>query len=164
MPAATTKSDLIAATEKEWQRLSKVLADVPASAAEVKLEEDTSIKDILTHRAHWIGLFFQWLDEGDAAAMPDHGVKWSELKPYNAGLRDRYAEVSWPDAQKQLALQHERLLAWMEASDAQAIYGAPMPGGNGKWTTGRYAEASGPSHYRSAAKAIRGYLRALSSS
>jgi hypothetical protein len=33
-----------------------------------------------------------------------------------------------------------------------------MPGGTG-WTTGRYAEAAGPSHYRSAAKFIRKCLR-----
>jgi len=30
-----------------------------------------------------------------------------------------------------------------------------MQGANNDWTTGRWAEAAGPSHYRSAAKFIR---------
>jgi len=44
-----------------------------------------------------------------------------------------------------------------QAPEAE-LYGGPMPGGTG-WTTGRYAEAAGPSHYRSAAKFLRAALR-----
>jgi hypothetical protein len=67
----------------------KLIATVPEEPSPVRpFDDDTSIKDVLAHRAHWIGLFFQWLDEGRSSAqMPDHGVKWSELKPYNAGLQ-----------------------------------------------------------------------------
>lgn len=161
MPAATTKADLIAVTEKDWAKLEKLLADVPPDLAGVKDADGTSIKDILTHRAHWIGLFFQWLEEGEAAQMPDHGVKWNELKPYNAGLREKYAEMPWEEALEWLTNQHAKLLTYMQNTPETDLYGAPMPGGTG-WTTGRYAEASGPSHYRSAAKYIRGRLRDLS--
>ncbi len=163
MPAATTKSDLISVTEKDWAKLEKLLATVPADLASVKVEDGSSIKDIVTHRTHWIGLFFQWLAEGEAAQMPDHGVKWNQLKPYNAGLRTLYADLSWAEATDGLAQGHARLLDWIKAASEAELYGGPMPGGNGKWSTGRFAEASGPSHYRSATKAIRGYLKTLAS-
>ncbi len=159
MPAATTKADLIAVTEKEWAKLEALIESVSEDLALTPFEEDTSIKDVLAHRTHWIGLFFQWLDEGEDAQTPDHGVKWSELKPYNAGLRDKYRPLPWRTVRDNLAEGHARLLHWMEAADEATLYGGPMPGGNGKWTTGRYAEASGPSHYRSAAKYIRACLK-----
>jgi hypothetical protein len=159
MPAARTKSDLIAVTTREWARLSGLLDDLPRSLADLKDANGVAIKDILTHRAHWIGLFFTWLDAGDAAQMPDRGVTWAQLQPYNAGLRQQYAGMHWCEARDWLSTQHRRLDGWLHEAPEAQLYGAPMPGGTG-WATGRYAEAAGASHYRSAAKYIRSRLRA----
>lgn len=156
MPAATTKQALLAATDTEWAKLDALLAKV--STPLMRDGDDPSIRDIITHRTHWTRLFFQWLDEGAAAQMPDHGVKWNQLKAYNAGLRQRYADIGWQDARDALAHEHARLRAWISDADEAVLYGGPMPGGTG-WTSGRYAEAAGPSHYRSAAKYIRGVLK-----
>ncbi|AHM04049.1 hypothetical protein roselon_01672 [Roseibacterium elongatum DSM 19469] len=161
MPAATTKTGLIAITEKEWAKLTRLIEALPETDASRPDAEGTTIKDVLAHRAHWIGLFFQWLEEGAGGGpveMPDHGVKWNQLKPYNAALRETYAGLSWDEARAWLSAQHRRLLDWITAASDDTLYGGPMPGGTG-WTTGRYAEASGPSHYRSAAKFIRASLR-----
>lgn len=158
MPAATNRADLIAVAEKEFAKLDALIAGVPEDLANRGFEDGWSIRDVILHRAHWIGLFFQWLDEGESAQMPDHGVKWNQLKPYNAGLRDRYADASWAEARDRLARGHARLMAYLREHDDAALYGGPMPGGTG-WTTGRYAEAAGPSHFRSAAKFIRACLR-----
>ena len=38
-----------------------------------------SIKHVLTHRAHCIGLLFQGLDDRVAAKMRDRGVSWCPL-------------------------------------------------------------------------------------
>jgi len=158
MPAATTQADLIAVTDKEWAKLCRVLDKVPHALNEAKDADGVSIKDVLTHRAHWSGLFFQWLEEGEAAQMPDHGVKWNQLKPYNAGLRETYADMTYAEARDWLTDAHRLLSVWMAATPEDVLYGGPMPGGTG-WTRGRYAEAAGPSHYRSAATYIRKRLR-----
>ncbi|WJY21997.1 ClbS/DfsB family four-helix bundle protein [Fontisubflavum oceani] len=161
MPAATTRDALIAVTVKDYAKLERLIADIPAGLAERKFEDDTSIKDVICHRAHWSGLFFKWIDQAAAGGpvhMPDEGVKWNQLKPYNADLRERYADLSWDEARGWLAREHERLLAFMEAGTDESLYGGPFPTTSG-WTTGRYAEASGPSHYRSAAKFIRACLK-----
>ncbi|RMA43999.1 ClbS/DfsB family four-helix bundle protein [Rhodophyticola porphyridii] len=161
MPAATNREDLIAATRKDYARLEALIADIPADLAERKFEDDTSIKDVVTHRAHWSGLFFKWLDQAAAGGpvhIPDEGVKWNQLKPYNAELRRRYADMPWDEARAWLARAHERLLDFMLAGTDASLYGQTMPGAAG-WTIGRYAEASGPSHYRSAAKFIRSCLK-----
>lgn len=162
MPAAETKADLQAVTEKDWKKLWTLIEQVPDALRNAKDADDTSIKDVLAHRAHWIGLFFQWVDEGrrdGTVEMPDHGVKWNQLKPYNANLRAQYAALSWQEVCTRLQGAHDRLCAFLDAEPEDALYGGPMPGGTG-WTMGRYAEAAGPSHYRSAAKYVRARLRA----
>ena len=159
MPAATDRETLLKVTDKEWKKLDTLLAQVPEELAMTpQVEAEPSIRDILTHRSHWIGLFFQWLEEGEAAQLPDHGVKWNQLRAYNAALRARYEDRTWTEAREALTKAHERLREWMVSSDAGTLYGGPMPGGTG-WTAGRYAEAAGPSHYRSAAAYIRAVIR-----
>jgi len=72
MPAATNRADLMAVADKEYTKLDKLIADIPDTLANRAFEDGWSIRDVILHRAHWIGLFFQWLDEGAAAQMPDH--------------------------------------------------------------------------------------------
>ena len=161
--AATNKTDLIAITKKEWAKLTKTLDTVSPDAAMMKID-DVSIKDTVGHRAHWIDLFLGWFHDGQAGKevhIPAKGYKWSELKRYNADLREKQADLSWEDARALLEQQAEKLLQFMKDQPDEALYGGPMKGGNGKWTAGRFAESSGPSHYRSATKYIRGVLRQL---
>jgi hypothetical protein len=163
MPAATTKADLTAITQKEYAKLSALLDGIGEAEAIARDEDGWSIRDVVLHRAHWIDLFLGWIADGQAGRavhIPDRGVKWSELKPYNAALRDRYAHLKWTDAQARLADRHAALSDLIAGLPQGRLYGAPMPGQT-RWTTGRYAEASGASHYRSAAKFIRKRLKAI---
>lgn len=163
MPAATNKADLLAVSEKEYAKLLKLIEGISDSQAMKKRAEDTSIKDVVGHRAHWIKLFLGWYaagQDGDKVAIPAPGYKWNQLKEYNAQLRADQSDLTWPDAKRMLAKNHEVLLVFLEEKDETVLYGDPMPGGESKWTTGRWAEAAGPSHYRSAAKWIRACLKA----
>ena len=163
MPAATTKAELLAVTQKEFAKLKALIWDLSARDAEVPDEDGASIKSVIGHRAHWIGLFLGWVADGRAGRpvhIPDKDVKWSDLKPYNAALRDRQAMISWEDTRSLFFEKHTQLEAMVGDMDDVALYGAPMPG-QSKWTTGRYAEASGPSHCRSAAKFIRKRLKEI---
>lgn len=161
MPAAN-RSELLEVTQKEWAKLQKVLAELPE---DLRLEQDadeTSPKDIVGHRAHWIELFLGWYRDGLAGKdvhFPAKGYKWNETKRYNADLRARQSNVSWPDACAMLEANHAELLELVEALTDAELYGAAMKGANNNWTTGRWAEAAGPSHYRSAAKYLRQRMR-----
>lgn len=162
MPAATTKADLLAVTRKEWERLAALVAEIPDWVALAKDAEDTSIKDIVGHRAHWIELYFGWWEDGEAGrpvALPAPGYKWNELKRYNADLRAAQAHLGWDETRALLAGKHGALMAFLKARSEDELYGAPMKGGNNAWPTGRWAEAAGASHYRSAAKYIRARLK-----
>jgi len=164
MPAATTKADLLAVTENEYAKLRGLVDPLPRTVALTKVEEGTSIKDIIGHRAHWIDLFLGWQADGAAGravAFPAPGYKWNELKRYNADLRDAQAGLGWDAARDMLADRHAKLVARIEGLREDALYGGPMPGAKNTWTTGRWAEAAGASHYRSATKMIRKWAKAL---
>lgn len=166
MPAATNRGDLIAVTEKEYARLRDLISGISPEAAMAKDGVGTSIKDVIGHRAHWIDLFLGWVADGRAGRpvhMPAKGYKWSQIGDYNARLRTDQARIGWEAARQMLADGHTRLMAFIETEDDASLYGGPMPGQD-NWTTGRYAEAAGASHYRSAGKYIRARLRAFQSS
>lgn len=162
MPAHS-KAELLDATHKEFAKLAKLMAQIDDAFALEKRDEDTSIKDVIAHRAHWIDLFLGWYADGQAGKtvyFPAQGYKWNDLKRYNADLRARQAGLGWSDATTLLDTKYAALVALLESLSDEQLYAGPMKGANNAWTTGRWAEAAGPSHFRSASKYIRACLRA----
>lgn len=158
--AAKSKTELLETTTKEWAKLSAVLDGVTSKTAMVTHDE-TSIKDVVGHRAHWIDLFLGWQADGQAGRVvhiPAKGYKWNDLQRYNADLRARQTGMDWATARAALQDAHARILALIGALSDADLYGGPMKGGGNKWATGRWAEAAAASHYRSAAKYIRSAL------
>ncbi|MEM7488983.1 MAG: ClbS/DfsB family four-helix bundle protein [Pseudomonadota bacterium] len=165
MPAATNKADLIAACETEFAKLSALVDRVPGDLAMAPDEDGLTIRDVLGHRAHWIDLYLGWRTaaaSGRPVHLPAEGWKWSELVAYNAQVRAGQAGMTWAETVAMLRDRHRMLIAYLAEQDDAALYGAPMEG-HAKWTPGRFAEASGASHYRSAAKLLRARLKAASS-
>lgn len=162
--AASQKKDLLDIAAKEYGTLAALLEEVDEALAYEKDAEDTSIKDVVGHRAQWIALFLGWYADGQAGKevfFPAKGYKWNELKRYNADLRASQSGLDWPAACALLAENHARLTGFIEGLSQDALYGGPMKGAKNAWTTGRWAEAAGPSHYRSASKYIRKRLKEL---
>ena len=117
---------------------------------------------MIAHRAHWIALFLAWYEDGQAGKsvhFPAEGYKWNDLKRYNADLRDRQKDGNWDTARAMFEDAYRNLTTFLEAKSDKALYGGPMKGANNEWTPGRWAEAAGSSHYRSAAKYIRARLK-----
>ncbi|GFE52345.1 hypothetical protein So717_40980 [Roseobacter cerasinus] len=162
--AATTRDELIAITRKEYDKLAKLITQVTEAQALIKDADDTSIKDVIAHRAHWVELFLAWYADGQAGRevhFPAEGYKWNDLKRYNADLRARQMDLSWEEAVTALQQAQATLLAFIEETSEAELYGRPMEGAKNHWTPGRWAEAAGPSHFRSAAKYIRARLRKM---
>ena len=160
--AAASKQELLDVTVKEFAKLDALIDELTAAEAKRKRDDDTSIKDVIGHRAHWIALFLGWYRDGQAGKevyFPAKGYKWNQLKEYNRRLRSQQSKLSWTAAKKLLRGNHGKLLKFIDAHSDKALYGGPMKGAKNAWTPGRYAEAAGPSHYRSAVKFIRKCLR-----
>ena len=161
--AAISKSELYEVTVKEFAKLVKLIDTIDDDTALAKDEVDTSIKDVIGHRAHWIDLFLGWYADGQAGKtvhLPAEGYKWNDLKRYNADLRQRQTGIDWAGAKTMLHASYQKLVAFVENHSDHELYGGPMKGASNAWTTGRWAEAAGSSHFRSASKYLRARLRA----
>lgn len=105
MPAAASKAELLEKTRREYDKLLRVIDGFPEA---LRLERDaaeTSPKDIIAHRAHWIVLFLGWHRDGVAGKSPEipaPGYKWNQLKSYNAALRAAQSEITWEEARSML--------------------------------------------------------------
>lgn len=163
--AAQNKDELLDGSQKEFEKLKKLISTVNSPSALIKDDDDTSIKDVVAHRAHWIDLFLGWYFDGMAGKpvfFPAEGYKWNELKRYNANLRAQQTDLGWDEAVEMLQECYVRLIRFIESSTNEELYGSPMKGANNNWKPGRWAEAAGPSHFRSAAKYIRSRLKSAS--
>lgn len=161
MLAATTKAEFLAVMDKVFDKLTALIATVSEEEALAPDDEGVSIKDVIAHRAHWIRLFLGWYHDGLAGKevhFPAKGYKWSELKRYNADLREKQKAVGWKGAVRKLRNSHRKLRELVEGLSNRELYGGPMKGARNDWTVGRWAEAAGPSHYRSAAMFLRARL------
>ncbi|MEM9629961.1 MAG: ClbS/DfsB family four-helix bundle protein [Pseudomonadota bacterium] len=163
MPA-TSKQELQTASEKEFGKLQCLIDELPEQLWLEKDEEGITPKDVIAHRAHWIELFLGWYADGQQGLevfFPAKGYKWNEIKRYNADLRQLQSGLTWTSALSELSGKHVELTALIENLSNDQLYGAPMKGAKNHWATGRWAEAAGPSHYRSATKYLRQRLKAF---
>ena len=162
MTAARNRADLIAVSNAEYARLRKLIDPIPEAAALPRDAEGWSIRDIIAHRTHWLGLFFSWTAGGEAGEdvqTPAPGYKWNQLTAYNEAVRAASAGSDWAQVQSDMEAAHLRLMACIEASSDERLYTCHLYPWMNDWPLGRWAEAAGASHYRSAAKAIRKMLR-----
>ena len=164
MPAKT-KAELIEISAKEFDKLLATLDGLDAAVATAPDPEDgITIKDTVLHRVHWIHLFLGWYRDGvagKAVSTPAPGYKWNQLKEYNAKIREETRGTAWPVALEQLRTAHHELMRLIDGLDETELYGPKKYDWTNNWTLGRWAEASGPSHYRSAAKYIRAVKKRL---
>ncbi len=160
--AAKTKSELLDITSKEFGKLEKLMETIDVNAALDKSGQEASIKDVIAHRAHWIDLFLGWYADGVAGKVvyfPAEGYKWNDLKRYNSDLRKRQSNLDWPKAVAMLRTNYGKLTDFINNCSEEELYGGKMRGANNAWTPGRWAEAAGASHFRSASKYLRSSLK-----
>ena len=114
----TTKQELLAAIDREWQALQSVLARLePAQMTSVHDAEGWSVKDHLVHLAAWQRSVVSLLQ-----GKPRHvalGVDASiyarhDYEEINAVIQRQTAAVTLAQAQAELEAVHEQLLALLE--------------------------------------------------
>jgi hypothetical protein len=163
MPAAKNKDELLKILETEYIKLQKTLSSVDTALAIIPSKDDeATIKDTIAHRTHWMGLFNKWYSDaknGLAVQTPAEGYKWNQLKEYNGMVREASRPRSWEVIHADFKKAHADLTALLTSLDNKTLYTPHLYPWMNNWTLGRWAEASGPSHYRSANKYVRKIIR-----
>ena len=141
MPTATNKADLLAVTHKEYEKLVRLIEPISEDQAIwLDPEDEISIKDTLAHRAHWIGLFLSWYEDGRDGldvATPAPGYKWNQLKVYNAIVRENSRADSWQEILDRFTCKHEALVSLLESLDDKVLYSKHLYPWMNDWALGR---------------------------
>lgn len=170
MPRPTTRSALLEAAAREYERLRLALGRFdPAVVADLTWEadiEDTSRhpRDVLTHIHAWQLLALGWAEAGEAGGrpqIPGEGHTWRETPAINAEIRERYLGTSYADAVDLLAGSHARGLGVIASHSDDELFTRGRYAWTGSTTLGAYFVSATSSHYVWGQKTLRRIQRAL---
>jgi hypothetical protein len=163
MSRPLNKTQLLAATQKEYSALEKILANLTTEQLAVTTAPGTwAIKDILAHLHEWQQMFFTWYEtglRGETPALPALGYKWNQLPALNQHIYEKYCDLPPEQALGLFRETHQKTVQFIQAlPDADLI----TPGLY-KWmnenTMMAYLNSNTAAHYVWAYKEIKKVLK-----
>ena len=140
MPKPTNKQELLDEAQKEYEALTKQVAEfTSAEMVRPGVIGEWSIKDILAHLLEWQRMFMGWYEaglRGEKPATPAMGYDWSQLPALNQDIYERYENAALGDIRSQLDASHRHMLDVTGSLSEEELF---TPGRH-KWTgTGNLA-------------------------
>lgn len=160
----TTKDELFALIQKEWDALQKTLASVDRSEMEDSgVCGEWAVKDILAHLFAWQQMVLDWYavgKRGDIPKTPSEEFNWQQLPQLNQRIYEQHRDRSLEDVLADFHASHRQMLTAIDEMSAEEIF---TPGYY-KWTKKlpfvSYIGSSTSSHYNWANKEIRKWKKA----
>lgn len=163
MPRPTSKTDLLAAIEKERgaleAELEKLSTDQIVDSGTVG---DWSVKDVLAHLIAWEQMCLTWYKAGLKDEIPDLpavGFKWNETPALNQHIYEKYRDVPLDEIMQQFHASHEEILGVIQGLSNDDLFTASRYRWTKKNTAGTYFVSATSSHYLWARKEIRKGMR-----
>ena len=165
MPRPTTKADLLAAAQEQYDKMWELIATMPGEAlnaefsaemvakgTEAHWSRDKNLRDVLVHLYEWHELFLRWESENLNGAnkhfLPEL-YTWKTYGDMNARFWEKHQNTSYEDAVKLLNDSHSD-----EELFTKKYY---------SWTDGlgSYCVSVTSSHYNWAIKKIKAHIKFL---
>ena len=161
-----SKDDLLTAIEREH---ALFVGLVESLSPDLRVEpgawgDGWTVKDLLAHLTEWERMFLGWYRqglEGGAPALPAPGYKWNETPRLNADIQRRHAAKSWARVQADFDASYEEILTLARELDKAELLDPGHHPWTGKLPLMTYLAANTSSHYRTASKILRRFLRRL---
>ncbi|MFN0058421.1 MAG: ClbS/DfsB family four-helix bundle protein [Planctomycetota bacterium] len=159
-----SKKLFIDAIEREHDLLCAIVATIPLARRRVAgvWGSGWNVQDLLAHLTEWEQMFLGWHEagrRGESPQMPAAGYKWSEAPKLNEAIWRKHRRKSFAAVSAAFAASYEQVLALLKEMTADEL----LCPGRFAWT-GRnplvtYAAANTASHYRTATKILKRWLR-----
>jgi hypothetical protein len=163
MPRPTSKTDLLAAIEKERGALETYLETLtPEQMTEPGLMGEWSAKDILAHLVEWEQMVLSWHAaglRGETPDLPAPGFKWSQTPALNQQIFEKHKDRSLDDVMVQFQASHQEILGVIQGLSNEELFTAGQFAWTKKNTLGTYFVSATSSHYLWARKEIRKGMR-----
>lgn len=161
MVIPTSKAELANAVRANYLKLRTDLDGVPeALSREPTLEGHAkgtvmSVHDLVAYLVGWGELVLKWhggRSAGKAVDFPETGYKWNELGRLAQKFYADYADLSYPALLDRFASVTERILAVIEETGNEDLYGKPWYEAH---TLGRMIQFNTSSPFDNARKRLR---------
>lgn len=164
MAIPTSKAELLAAINKNFDLLLADLLKVPASRGRERSLDGhaagsvMSPADLVSYLIGWNELVLKWLEQDDrgiSVDFPETGFKWNQLGSLAQKFYKDYEALDYSQLIARLRDAKGRLVDTISARSDKELYAAPW---YGKWTKGRMIQLNSSSPYANARARIRKWL------
>lgn len=161
MPKPKSKSELIEASQKNFQKLENLIDSLPENERLADFPEGTmnrNIRDVLAHIYHWQLLFLEWYKigmSGEKPEMPSPGHTWKTTPELNLEIWKKYQSESLPKIRKKLNISHSILQELIEKHSDVDLFTKKKYRWTGSTSLGAYLISATSSHYDWGWKMIR---------
>jgi hypothetical protein len=161
MPRATTKTELLAASEKRYARLMDFIEALPEADRERVTDlngRDRNVRDVLCHLHEWHLMLEGWRAaglKGKTPSVPGEGYTWRTLPALNRRIWEKYQGASLAESMRLLARSHARLLKLVEGHSEAELWKTGAYPWTKSTTLGAYFVSALASHYDWALKTLK---------
>jgi hypothetical protein len=163
MGRPTSRTELLAAAEQEFDRLWDTVDALPPSDREAPGACDSwSVKDILAHLDAWDRMWLHWERagvRGEPTSMPAEGFTWAQTPALNERIRADTAGARWDEVSERLRDSHSRIMTVLSGYSDEDLFAKRRYRWTGSTSVGSYAVSATSSHYAWASGLIRRWLR-----
>lgn len=162
-----SKSELIDAIQKEFQKLTAEIAKIPL---EMHLErsmeghvkgDKMSPHNLLSYLVGWNELVLRWHEKrnlGEVIDFPESGFNWNQLGLLAQKFYQDYESVTFTDLVVRLNEAKEKILSLIETHSDHELYGEYW---YEQWTMGRMIQFNTSSPYSNACTRLRRWQKSI---
>ena len=160
----TAKEELIESIDTEHRVLVELVRSIPQ---ERYLEEGVwgdgwNIRDLLAHLTEWEQMFLTWYREGSAGRqpeMPAKGYKWHQTPALNQEIWKRYRQKPVSEVLADFETSYQEIFSLAQELSAEELLAPGHFVWTGKNPLTTYLGANTTSHYRTATKILKRWLK-----
>lgn len=128
MPRPQNKSDLLALSQANFEKLNAIVDSYPPEEQRAEFPPGTmnrNIRDVLAHLHHWHGMMIDWYKVGMAGEKPDIPAKGYTRKitpELNRKIWEQYRNADLDKIRKDLSASHQKINALIERHRNEELF------------------------------------------
>ncbi|MEM8757854.1 MAG: ClbS/DfsB family four-helix bundle protein [Planctomycetota bacterium] len=164
----TSKTHLVSSIENEHARLVEVVFSLPRRRLTTKgvwgdqANGGWSVKDLLIHLTVWEQMFLAWYRAGlagETPAMPAAGYTWKDVPQLNRDIQRRHARKSVANTLVDFESSYTEILELARELPELDLLERHRVAWTGTSTLASYLGANSASHYRTATRIVRRWIK-----
>ena len=165
MPRPTTKTELLAAAEAQFEKLWKLVDGMPEamrSAAFAFEDRDKNVRDVLVHLYEWHQLLLRWASAnlaGETRPFLPPPYNWKTYGGMNVGFWERHQATTYEKSRELLRQSHRDVLALIDGFSDEELFTRQYYNWTGTSSLGSYCVSTTSSHYDWAMKKIKNHIK-----